>query len=910
MLLPLCSNNVFDLCLDQQVNCMPVTNYHPNVALTRFDIFIRAQFEEEVPLPMGSNNVFDLRLDQHLTRMHYHPNVAPSRFDIFIRAQFEEEVPLPMGSNNVFDLCLDDSVNFMISQWEDIVPRFKYNPTLPYFQILVHTIDTIVVHTIDTILVHTIDTVRYSFLLETCLEVNRAVLFNGGSGVGKSAIVHDTLSRLQAEGAAAKDLVDGPRHYMPVVLNFSAQTSSKLYISAACNSSSTQASFEACLERKRKKLFGAPAGRHIVLFVDDLNMPAREVYGAQPPNELLRQFLDFSEMAMRTIFSAILGGFLESHFGADVSHRMLKTMVDSSVDVYLRISQELLPTPTKSHYTFNSRDVSKVFQGELLPTRTKSHYTFNLKDLSKAFQGLLNICPCTELLPTPTKSHYTFNSRGVSKAFQGVLSIRPAQCPEPRELLPTPTKSHYTFNLRDVSKVFQGVLNIRPAQCPEPRVSLARLWVHENMRVFHDRLTDSDDKEFGMREKYENLFVDNTILFGDYMHMGTPLADRKYEEISDLKKLNTLLGACLNDFNSSNKKSPLQLGECVHNWLAHGMQYLPIVSQLAHGMQYLPIVSQLAHGMQYLPIVSQLAHGMQYLPIVSQLAHGMQYLPIVSQLAHVFFMDAIQHISRIARVIRQPRGSAMLVGVGGSGKQTLTRFACFMSKTECVSIELTRNYGLNEFREQLRSLYMTTGVEKMHVAFLFTDNHIVSESFVEDINSVLNSGEITGLFASDEVERALTKLRDTNIDDEDMVNETRGGMFLSSQDLGGKEVNSAVSNACVAIHISVIAMSDLFYEELRRRSAWKEMTPKSYAVGLERKDAEVIRRVVVEEEQEVAKQSKAAMSMCLWVRAMDTYSKVVKVVEPKRNILKVAQINNLLLENYSETTPPPINPTN
>jgi hypothetical protein len=40
---------------------------------------------------------------------------------------------------------------------------------------------------------------------------------------------------------------------------------------------------------------------------------------------------------------------------------------------------------------------------------------------------------------------------------------------------------------------------------------------------------------------------------------------------------------------------------------------------------------------------------------------------------------------------------------------------------------------------------------------------------------------------------------------------------------------------------------------------------------------------------QVAKQSKAAQSMCLWVRAMDTYAKVSRVVEPKRQALGEAQ---------------------
>ena len=62
-----------------------------------------------------------------------------------------------------------------------------------------------------------------------------------------------------------------------------------------------------------------------------------------------------------------------------------------------------------------------------------------------------------------------------------------------QHLKPTPSKSHYTFNLRDISKIFQGILMANPHSI-NSHEGLIQLWIHETMRVFHDRLINEGDR--------------------------------------------------------------------------------------------------------------------------------------------------------------------------------------------------------------------------------------------------------------------------------------------------------------------------------------------------------------------------------------------------------------------------------
>jgi len=81
----------------------------------------------------------------------------------------------------------------------------------------------------------------------------------------------------------------------------------------------------------------------------------------------------------------------------------------------------------------------------------------------------------------------------------------------------------------------------------------------------------------------------------------------------------------------------------------------------------------------------------------------------------VLFDDALQHLTRIHRVIRMDQGHALLVGVGGSGRQSLARLAAYAAGCEVFEITLSRGYGEDEFREDLKSLYNKLGIENKKV---------------------------------------------------------------------------------------------------------------------------------------------------------------------------------------------------
>jgi dynein heavy chain, axonemal len=125
----------------------------------------------------------------------------------------------------------------------------------------------------------------------------------------------------------------------------------------------------------------------------------------------------------------------------------------------------------------------------------------------------------------------------------------------------------------------------------------------------------------------------------------------------------------------------------------------------------------------------------------------------------VLFNQAVEHVCRISRIIYNPAGNAMLIGVGGSGKQSVSRLAAYINGFEVKQLQITGSFKVDDLLEAFKEMFRLSGVRGVQMVFLMTDTQVIDDRFLIYINAILASGWISGLFAKDEIDGMLGNLR-------------------------------------------------------------------------------------------------------------------------------------------------------
>ncbi|XP_053403793.1 dynein axonemal heavy chain 2-like isoform X2 [Mercenaria mercenaria] len=526
------------------------------------------------------------------------------KIDTYIR---EMEGTFP-NKDSIYEYYVDPKGKTWVHFEEKLKHGWKYNPSLPFFKLMVPTVDT----------------VRYQYLTQTLIKNLCPVMLVGPVGTGKTSVAENTLSKLD------------PKTYSVLTVNMSAQTTSN----------NVQDIIESRVEKRTKGVYVPIGGKKLLTMLDDFNMPAKDTFGSQPPLELIKLWLDYGFWydRMKQTQKYIKDMFLVAAMGPPGGGRQ-------------KISPRLQSKFNLINMTFPQESQIKRIFGSMINQKLQ-----NFEEEVKPIGDIM--------------------TQATIELYQSVVA----------KFLPTPTKIHYLFNLRDISRLFQGLLRA-DKDFHDTKHAMTRLWIHEAFRVFSDRLVDEADHEnfVALITEKLGLLFDQTYhnicpnrqppIFGDYY--GT---NGIYEDITDIGNLKKLMQEKLEDYNET---------------------------------------------------------------------------PGVINMDLVLFRDAIEHISKIVRVIRQPRGNMLLIGIGGSGRQSLTRLAASICDYTTFQIEVTKHYRKNEFRDDLKKLYYQAGVENKPTVFLFNDVQVVEEGFLEDINNVLSSGEVPNLYKADEFEEVRNALSDT-----------------------------------------------------------------------------------------------------------------------------------------------------
>ena len=477
------------------------------------------------------------------------------------------------------------------------------------------------------IVVPTLDTVRHESLLYTWLADHKPLVLCSPPGSGKTMTLFSALRALPDMEVVA--------------LNFSSATSPELLLKTFDHY---------CEYRKTPNgmvLSPVQLGKWLILFCDEINLPDMDKYGTQRVISFLRQMVE-------------QGGFWRPTPGGS-----------SGEQSWVRIERIQFvgacnpPTdPGRKPLTHRFlRHVPVVYVDYPGPTSLKQIYgTFN--------RAMLRLVPSLRTFADPLTAAMV--------EFYLLSQERFTQDMQP----------HYVYSPREMTRWVRGICEaIRPLETLSVE-GLVRLWAHEALRLFQDRLVDDTERQ------WTNQNIDSVAL---------------------------------KHFPNINREEALGRPILFSNWLSESKNYISVDREEMRSCVKARLEEFYGDKLDAPPVL---------------------------------FDEDLNHVLRIDRILRQPRGHLLLIGVSGAGKTTLSRFVAWMNGLSVFQVKVHNKYTAADFDEDLRQLLRRAGCKDEKICFMLDESNVLESGFLERMNTLLANGEVPGLFEGDEYTTLMTQCKE------------------------------------------------------------------------------------------------------------------------------------------------------
>ncbi|PIO76653.1 putative ATP synthase F1, delta subunit [Teladorsagia circumcincta] len=481
--------------------------------------------------------------------------------------------------------------------------------------------------------------------------------------------------------------------------------------------------------------------RWLVIFCDEINLPAPDKYGTQRVISFLRQLVEMTMTLLAALRSQQDMDVVNVNFSSSTTPELLMKTFDHYCEYRrtpngivlapVQLSRWLvifcdeinLPAPDKygtqrvisflrqlveMNGFYRTSDHSWVsleriqFVGACNPPTDPGRHPMTLRFLRHVPVVYVDYPGQTSLL----QIYGTFN-RAMLKTVPAVRGLADPLTNAmvdvylaSQEHFTQDDQPHYVYSPRELTRWVRGICEaIAPLDGITPD-QLVRLWAHEALRLFQDRLVTEVERE------WTDELVDSTA--------------EKY-----------FGGAC-------NIKESLRRPLLYSCWLSK--HYVPVTRD-------------------------------ELKDYVTARLKGFYEEELDVQL--VLFDQMLDHVLRIDRIYRQPQGHLLLIGTAGAGKTTLSRFVAWLNGLSVFQLKVHSKYTAADFDEDMRTVLRRAGCRNEKMCFIMDESNMLDTGFLERLNTLLANGEVPGLFEGDEHTTLMTQIKE---------GAQRQGLMLDSHD--------------------------------------------------------------------------------------------------------------------------------